>query len=76
VASKEVSDLSDPDAIPRAFSAPWVSGGLDLPFTPLFIEIIDMFLSSRGHQALGAASLWCLVTITNQWLSRRPGPED
>jgi PrtD family type I secretion system ABC transporter len=66
------SGLSDLEGIQRFLTSPVLLAFFDLPWTPIFLLGIFIFHPMLGWMAIGGAALLILITLTNQWLSRRP----
>lgn len=66
------SGLSDLEAIQRFITSPVLLAFFDLPWTPIFIAGIFLFHPMLGWMAVGGAGLLILITLLNQFLSRRP----
>lgn len=67
--------LRDLEAIQRLMSSPALLAVFDIPWTPLFILGIFLFHPWLGYLALAGGTVLIIITILNQWLTRRPGQE-
>ena len=66
------SGLNDLESIQRFITSPVLLAFFDLPWTPIFIAGIFLFHPMLGWMAIGGAVLLILITLLNQFLSRRP----
>ena len=66
------SGLADLEAVQRLMTSPVLMAFFDLPWTPIFFAGIFLFHPLLGWTALAGGLLLVLITIVNQWLSRRP----
>ena len=71
-AERPASGLSDIEAVQRFVSSPGFLAVFDLPWTPLFIFAIFVFHPLLGWLAVGGALLLMVVTLANQFVTRRP----
>lgn len=71
-AERPASGLSDIEAVQRFVSSPGFLAVFDLPWTPLFIFAIFVFHPLLGWLAIGGALLLMVVTLANQFVTRRP----
>ena len=69
---KTQSGLNDLEAIQRFITSPVLLAFFDLPWTPIFLAGIFIFHPMLGWMAIGGAVLLILITLLNQFLSRRP----
>ncbi|MFT5798882.1 MAG: PrtD family type I secretion system ABC transporter [Candidatus Azotimanducaceae bacterium] len=69
------SGLNDLEAIQRFITSPVLLAFFDLPWTPIFLAGIFIFHPMLGWMAIGGAVLLILITLLNQFLSRRPQHE-
>lgn len=67
--------LRDLESIQRLMSSPALLAVFDIPWTPLFIMGIFIFHPWLGYLALAGGSILIVITVLNQWLTRRPGQE-
>ena len=72
---KTQSGLNDLEAIQRFITSPVLLAFFDLPWTPIFLAGIFIFHPMLGWMAIGGAVLLILITLLNQFLSRRPQHE-
>ena len=72
---KTQSGLNDLEAIQRFITSPVLLAFFDLPWTPIFLAGIFIFHPMLGWMAIGGAVLLVLITLLNQFLSRRPQHE-
>jgi ATP-binding cassette subfamily C protein len=66
------SGLADLEAIQRFMTSPVLMAFFDLPWTPIFIAGIFIFHPWLGWLAVAGGSVLILITLFNQWLSKRP----
>ena len=66
------SGLADLEAVQRLMTSPVLMAFFDLPWTPIFIAGIFLFHPMLGWLAVAGGTTLILITIINQWLSRRP----
>lgn len=66
------SGLSDLESIQRFITSPVLLAFFDSPWSPIFIVGIFLFHPMLGWMAVGGAVLLILITLLNQFLSRRP----
>ncbi len=66
------SGLQDLESIQRLLASPALFAVFDLPWTPIFLAAIFMFHPLLGWLALGGGAVLVLITVLNQYLSRRP----
>ncbi len=69
------SGLADLEAVQRLMTSPVLMAFFDLPWTPIFIAGIFVFHPLLGWTALAGGVLLILITVLNQWLSKRPQAE-
>lgn len=67
--------LNDLEAVQRVMTSPVLMALFDMPWTPLFLAGIFIFHPWLGMLALGGGVLLILVTLINQWATRRPVSE-
>lgn len=72
---KTQSGLNDLEAIQRFITSPVLLAFFDFPWTPIFLAGIFIFHPMLGWMAIGGAVLLILITLLNQFLSRRPQHE-
>ncbi len=72
---KTQSGLNDLEANQRFITSPVLLAFFDLPWTPIFLAGIFIFHPMLGWMAIGGAVLLILITLLNQFLSRRPQHE-
>ena len=72
---KTQSGLNDLETIQRFITSPVLLAFFDLPWTPIFLAGIFIFHPMLGWMAIGGAVLLILITLLNQFLSRRPQHE-
>ena len=66
------SGLADLEAVQRLMTSPVLMAFFDLPWTPIFIAGIFLFHPWLGWLALAGGTTLIIITMINQWLSRRP----
>ncbi len=66
------SGLQDLESIQRLLASPALFAVFDLPWTPIFIGAIFIFHPMLGWLALGGGVLLVVITIINQYTTRRP----
>ncbi|MEP3845790.1 MAG: type I secretion system permease/ATPase [Paracoccaceae bacterium] len=66
------SGLADLEAVQRLMTSPVLMAFFDLPWTPIFFAGIFLFHPLLGWTALAGGLVLVLITVLNQWLSRRP----
>ncbi|MEP6018612.1 MAG: type I secretion system permease/ATPase [Paracoccaceae bacterium] len=66
------SGLADLEAVQRLMTSPVLMAFFDLPWTPIFFAGIFLFHPLLGWTALAGGFVLVLITVLNQWLSRRP----
>jgi ATP-binding cassette subfamily C protein len=66
------SALQDLEAIQRLLASPALFAIFDLPWTPVFLFAIFIFHPMLGWLALGGGAVLILLTVLNQYLTRRP----
>ncbi|MDG1802194.1 MAG: type I secretion system permease/ATPase [Paracoccaceae bacterium] len=67
--------LNNLEAVQRVMTSPVLMALFDMPWTPLFLAGIFIFHPWLGMLALGGGVLLILVTLINQWTTRRPVTE-
>lgn len=65
------SGLRDLEAMQNMFSSPVMLALFDVPWTPLFIGAIFVFHPLLGWMALAGGGFLIVVTLLNNWLTRR-----
>ena len=73
--SKPASGLKDLEAVQRFMGSPVLFAIFDMPWAPFFIAVIYVFHPLLGHLALGGAIFLVIVTLLNQYLTRKPETE-
>ncbi|MEO9819412.1 MAG: type I secretion system permease/ATPase [Paracoccaceae bacterium] len=66
------SGLADLESVQRLMTSPVLMAFFDLPWTPIFFAGIFLFHPLLGWTALAGGLVLVLITVLNQWLSRRP----
>ena len=64
--------LRDLEAVQRLMSSPVLMAIFDMPWTPFFLAGIWLFHPWLGILALVGGGILILVTVINQWVTRRP----
>lgn len=64
--------LRDLEAVQRLMSSPVLMAIFDMPWTPFFLAGIWLFHPWLGILALVGGGILVLVTVINQWVTRRP----
>ncbi len=64
--------LADLEAVQRLISSPVLMAVFDLPWTPIFLAGIALFHPWLGMLALGGGGILILITLLNQFFSRKP----
>ena len=64
--------LRDLEAVQRLMSSPVIGAFYDLPWTPIFLVGIALFHPWLGYLAMSGGAVLIAITLTNQWLSRKP----
>lgn len=64
--------LRDLEAVQRLMSSPVLMSIFDMPWTPLFVAGIWLFHPWLGTLALVGGTILIIVTVINQWVTRRP----
>ena len=70
--AKPDSGLQDLDSIQRLLASPALFAVFDLPWTPIFLAAIFIFHPMLGWLALGGGALLIVITILNQYITRKP----
>ncbi|MDE0761759.1 MAG: type I secretion system permease/ATPase [Planktomarina sp.] len=65
------SELRDLEAIQRFYGSPVLFAIFDMPFTPLFAALIFVFHPILGWVALSGGAFLIVITVLNQWLTRK-----
>lgn len=73
--AKPASGLKDLESVQRFAASPTLFAVFDMPWAPLFIAAIYIFHPWLGHLALAGAAILVIVTVFNQWMTRRPEAE-
>lgn len=66
------SALQDLESMQRLLASPALFAVFDLPWTPIFLAAIFIFHPLLGWLALGGGALLVVITILNQYSTRRP----
>jgi ATP-binding cassette subfamily C protein len=69
------SGLRDLEAMQNMFSSPVMLALFDVPWTPLFIGAIFIFHPLLGWMALAGGGVLIVVTLLNNWLTKRKSGE-
>lgn len=69
--NQPASELRDLEAIQRFLGSPVLFAIFDMPFTPLFAMLIFVFHPILGWVALSGGVVLILITLLNQWLTRK-----
>ncbi|MEM8978966.1 MAG: type I secretion system permease/ATPase [Pseudomonadota bacterium] len=64
--------LQDLESVQRLMVSPVLLALFDMPWTPFFLAGILIFHPMLGYLAIGGGAFLILVTLLNQWSSRRP----
>ncbi|MCR9111812.1 MAG: type I secretion system permease/ATPase [Rhodobacteraceae bacterium] len=64
--------LRDLEAVQRLMSSPVLMSIFDMPWTPFFLAGIWLFHPWLGILALVGGTILIIVTVINQWVTRRP----
>jgi ATP-binding cassette subfamily C protein len=64
--------LRDLESVQRLMSSPVLMAIFDMPWTPFFLAGIWLFHPWLGILALVGGGILVLVTVINQWVTRRP----
>jgi PrtD family type I secretion system ABC transporter len=64
--------LSDLESVQRLISSPVLMAAFDLPWTPVFLAGIMLFHPWLGILALVGGSVLIVITLLNQFFSRKP----
>ena len=64
--------LRDLESVQRLMSSPVLMAIFDMPWTPFFLAGIWLFHPWLGILALVGGGILILVTVINQWVTRRP----
>ncbi|WP_135506025.1 type I secretion system permease/ATPase [Roseovarius aestuariivivens] len=67
--------LRDLEAVQRLMASPVLMAIFDMPWTPFFLAGIWIFHPWLGTLALVGGGILILVTILNQWVTRRPSAQ-
>jgi ATP-binding cassette subfamily C protein len=68
---KVQSGLRDLESVQKLMSSPALFAVCDIPWTPIFAVAIFLFHPLLGYLALAGGALLIVVTIVNQWVSKR-----
>jgi len=63
--------LRDLESVQRLFSSPALMALFDIPWTPVFIAAIFIFHPWLGIMATAGGLVLVVITLMNQWLTRR-----
>lgn len=63
--------LRDLESVQRLMTSPALLAVFDMPWTPLFAAAIFLFHPLLGYLALTGGALLIVVTLLNQWVSKR-----
>jgi ATP-binding cassette subfamily C protein len=73
--SRPATGLKDLEAVQRLMSSPVLFAVFDMPWAPIFIALIYSFHPWLGHLSLIGGSILVVITLLNQWLTRKPEAE-
>lgn len=63
--------LRDLESVQRLFSSPALMAVFDIPWTPVFLAAIFIFHTWLGLLAVTGGAVLIVITLMNQWLTRR-----
>ncbi|PSL21259.1 ATP-binding cassette subfamily C protein [Shimia abyssi] len=69
---KAETGLADLESIQRLMASPVLTSAFDIPWTPIFLVGISLFLPWLGLLAVVGGSILILVTVLNQAVTRLP----
>jgi PrtD family type I secretion system ABC transporter len=67
--------LSDLEMVQRFLGSPVLLAFFDMPWTPIFLAAIFVFHPWLGILAMSGGALLIVITLLNQWITRRPALE-
>lgn len=67
-----MTGLRDLEAVQRLMASPVLMAIFDMPWTPIFLAGIWLFHPWLGALALLGGGILIVVTVINQWVTRRP----
>ncbi len=73
--SRPATGLKDLEAVQRLMASPVLFAVFDMPWAPIFIALIYSFHPWLGHLSLVGGSILVVITLLNQWLTRKPEAE-
>jgi PrtD family type I secretion system ABC transporter len=72
---RPATGLRDLEAVQRLLGSPVLFAVFDMPWAPIFIAAIFLFHPWLGWLAIAGGAALVVVTLLNQWLTRRPEAE-
>ncbi|HPG23487.1 MAG TPA: type I secretion system permease/ATPase [Amaricoccus sp.] len=73
--SRPATGLKDLESVQRLMASPVLFAVFDMPFAPIFIALIYSFHPWLGHLSLIGGAILVVITLMNQWLTRKPEAE-
>lgn len=67
--------LSDLEMVQRFLGSPVLLAFFDMPWTPIFLAAIFVFHPWLGILAMSGGAVLIVITLLNQWITRRPALE-
>jgi ATP-binding cassette subfamily C protein len=64
--------LADLESVQRLMSSPVLMSVFDIPWTPIFLAGIMLFHPWLGFLAMGGGTILILITVLNQFFSKKP----
>ncbi|MCB1370617.1 MAG: ATP-binding cassette domain-containing protein, partial [Rhodobacteraceae bacterium] len=73
--SRPATGLKDLESVQRLMASPVLFAVFDMPWAPIFIALIYSFHPWLGHLSLIGGAILVVITLMNQWLTRKPEAE-
>ncbi|HMQ93765.1 MAG TPA: type I secretion system permease/ATPase [Amaricoccus sp.] len=73
--SRPATGLKDLESVQRLMASPVLFAVFDMPWAPVFIALIYSFHPWLGHLSLIGGAILVVITLLNQWLTRKPEAE-
>ena len=73
--SRPATGLKDLESVQRLMASPVIFAVFDMPWAPIFIALIYSFHPWLGHLSLIGGAILVVITLMNQWLTRKPEAE-
>ena len=73
--SRPATGLKDLESVQRLMASPVLFAVFDMPWAPIFIALIYSFHPWLGHLSLIGGAILVVITLMNQWLTRKPDAE-